>query len=175
ALQATIGSYKYKFPYYVVGFLLFFGAVLGRAVCGFLCPFGLVQDLLYRIPFLKRYKRKSLPGHRALVWMKYVLLIVFVVLLPLVVVDIVGQGAPWFCKYICPSGTLLGGLPMIALQPGLRKSIGFLFTWKVAILAVIVLLSIWVYRPFCKYLCPLGAIYSFFNRVALVRLTVDAD
>ena len=46
SLQAVIGSWNFKMAYYVIGFLIFVGALLGRLVCGFLCPFGLIQDLL---------------------------------------------------------------------------------------------------------------------------------
>ena len=173
SLQALLASRHHKLAFYVVGFLLFVGAVCGRFVCGWLCPFGLVQDLLYKIPFVK--KLKKLPGDRWLKYVKYGILLGFVIILPLTVLDIVGQGQPWFCKYICPSGTLFAGIPLIASNPLLQSALGWLFTWKAAILAVLILLSIVVYRPFCRYLCPLGAIYGLFNPIAFYRLRVDAD
>ena len=175
SLQAVLGSRNYKFSFYIVGFLIFTGSLIGRLVCGWLCPFGLLQDLLHKIPFLKKWKRKSLPGHKVLIWMKYVILVVFVILLPLFVVDIIGQGKPWFCQYICPSGTLTAGIPLTAMNEDLRNAIGFLFTWKMAILILVLVLSMLVYRPFCKYVCPLGAIYGFFNSISLYRLEVDAE
>ncbi len=107
--------------------------------------------------------------------MKYLILLVFVILMPLFVVDIVGQGAPAFCKYICPSGTLLGGLPLVLKNSGLQAMIGFLFQWKVAILVVTLLISIVIYRPFCKYICPLGATYALLNRFSLYRLRLKTD
>ena len=170
SLQAVLGSRDYKFSFYVVGFLLFFGSLFGRFICGWLCPFGLVQDLLYKVPFFR--KRKNLPGHKVLVWLKYVVLAVFVVLLPLFVTDIIGQGSPWFCKYICPSGTLGAGIPLAILDASIRGAVGKLFSWKVFLLLLVVILSLWVYRPFCKYICPLGAVYSFFNPVSLYRYKV---
>ena len=173
SLQATLGSRHYKMAFYVIGLLMIFGAFLGRFVCGFLCPFGLVQELLNKIPFVKKIRK--LPGEKYLRWLKYVILAVFVILLPLVVVDITGTGDPWFCKYICPSGTLFGGIPNILLNSGLRSAAGFLFDWKVAILIVAALLSIVIYRPFCRYLCPLGAIYGLFNKVSIYRYTVNED
>lgn len=48
AIQAVIGSSKFQFAYYVVGLLLFIGVLLGRVVCGFLCPFGWLQELLHK-------------------------------------------------------------------------------------------------------------------------------
>ena len=118
-------------------------------------------------------KWKKLPGDRWLRFLKYVILVGFVILLPITVLDVVGQGQPWFCKYICPSGTLLGGIPLIASNPPLRAALSWLFTWKVALLVVLLLLSVLVYRPFCRYLCPLGAVYSVFTPVALYRYSVD--
>lgn len=173
SLQAVLGSRDYKFSFYVVGFLIFFGSLFGRFICGWLCPFGLIQDLLYKIPFFR--KRKNLPGHKVLKWLKYVILVLFVLLLPLLVVDIIGQGSPWFCQYICPSGTLTAGIPLVLLNESLQNAVGGLFIWKVSLLAAIIILSLWVYRPFCKYLCPLGAVYSFFNPVALYRYRVEEN
>lgn len=173
SFQAVITSRTNKFTFYVIGFFLLFGALFGRLVCGWLCPFGLVQDLLHKIPFPKKLRR--LPGDRVLKYLKYVILVGFVIVLPLTVLDIVGQGQPWFCKYICPSGTLFAGIPLIASNPPLRAALGWLFTWKAAILVALLLLSIVVYRPFCRYLCPLGAIYGLFNPVALYRFRIDAE
>lgn len=173
SLQAVLGSRKYKFSFYLVGFLLLVGTLVGRVVCGWLCPFGLVQDLIYKIPFIK--KRKNLYGHRVLVWLKYVILALFVILLPLFAVDIVGQGKPWFCQYICPSGTLGAGIPMVLANELLRDTVGLLYAWKLGILIALLLLSVAVYRPFCKYLCPLGAIYGLFHPIAYYRYQVDTD
>ena len=146
---------------------------MGRLVCGWLCPFGLIEDLLYKIPFAK--KLKKLPGERWLKWLKYIMLIVLVILLPLFAVDIVGQGKPWFCEYVCPAGTLTAGIPLVLLNKGLRDIVGFLYAWKMFILVVIIIMSVIVYRPFCRYLCPLGAIYGIFNPISLYRYKVDTD
>jgi len=91
------------------------------------------------------------------------------------VTNIAGMGDPWFCKYICPSGTLFAGLPLVAMNTPLQGAIGELFSWKVFLLIVITILSIWYYRPFCKYLCPLGAAYSAFNPIALYRYQVKEE
>ena len=171
SLQATIGSRKFHVSLYVFGMLVVFGAFLGRSVCGFLCPFGLVQDLLSRIPLPK--KLRTLPGERFFRLLKYVMLFLFVMLLPMAIADATGLGDPWFCKYVCPVGTLEAGIPLVLMNEGLRSAVGFLYTWKIAILAVILVLSLLIWRPFCRYLCPLGALYGFFNRHALYRFVLD--
>ena len=173
SLQAVMGSRKYQFSFYVIGMLMAVGAFMGRFVCGWLCPFGLFQDLLHKIPFT--FKVRKVPGNRWLIYLKYVILAVFVVLLPITVVNVVGIGDPWFCKWICPSGTLLGGIPLVISNPGLQSAVGFLFNWKISILLLVSLLSIIIYRPFCRYLCPLGAIYGCFNKVSLYRYQVDRE
>ena len=172
SFQAMLTGMEPRFPLYVLGFLFSFGALFGRFICGWLCPFGLVQDVLYKIPV--RGKRRDLPGDRVLRGLKYVVLVLFVIILPLYLRDdVLNVSDPWFCKYICPSGTLMGGWPLLAANESLRGAAGALFGWKSALLVVILALSAWSYRPFCKYLCPLGAFYGFFNRIALFRLNVD--
>ncbi len=171
SFQAVLADSGHRFSFYVAGFLMLVGAVFGRFVCGWLCPFGLLQDLLYKIPFVK--KLKKLPGDKFLKYLKYIVLVLFVIVFPLCIVNEYGQGQPWFCKYICPSGTLFAGIPLVAANPSLQKAVGLLFSWKTAVLLLILLLSVLSYRPFCRYLCPLGAVYSIFNPIAFYRYKVD--
>ena len=173
SLQAVLGSREYKMAFYVIGFLVAVGSIGGRFVCGFLCPFGLIQDLIHKIPFFA--KLKKLPGERILRAVRFALLAVFVLILPFAVRDVTGLGAPWFCKYICPVGTLEGGIPLVLFSEGFRGAAGFLFSWKVAILILILLLSLLLWRPFCRYFCPLGAIYGLFNKFSFFRYAVDAE
>ena len=173
ALQAVIGSWNFKLALYVSGFLIFVGSLVGRFVCGWLCPFGLIQDLLNKIPFPK--KITTFKGDKLLRKLKYVFLVVFVILMPMFVVDIMGQGAPFFCKLICPVGTLEGGVPLVLLNKAMHDAIGFLFAWKSVILVAMILLSIIIYRPFCKYVCPLGAIYAIFNPISVFKYRVDKE
>ena len=173
SLQATLNAREYKISMYVVGLLVIFGTLLGRFVCGFLCPFGLIQDLLFKIPFVKKIRR--LPGEKGLRWLRFLFLCVFVILLPMFVIDITGLGEPWFCKWICPVGTLEGGIPLVLLNNAMRKAAGFIFRWKLAILLVTILSSIIIYRPFCRYICPLGAIYGIFNKISFYRFKIDSE
>ena len=173
SLQAVIGSKKFSISYYVFGIMILIGALLGRLVCGLLCPFGFVQDLLYKIPTPKFKIPEKID--RPLRYLKYAILLVFVILLPMFLTNQFGLGAPYFCKLICPAGTLGGALPLLATNEGLRSTIGFLFFWKLSILIVIVALSIFTYRPFCKYICPLGAFYSFFNKIGFYKMEFVPD
>ena len=173
SLQATLNAREYKVSMYVIGLLVIFGTFLGRFVCGFLCPFGLIQDLLFKIPFVKKIRR--LPGEKGLRWLRFVFLGIFVILLPMFVIDITGLGEPWFCKWICPVGTLEGGIPLVLLNSAMRGAAGFLFRWKVAILLLTLISAVVLYRPFCRYICPLGAIYGLFNKFSFYRFYVDQD
>lgn len=168
ALQNALSKHKPSVPLYVLGFLLLFGALLGRWICGFLCPFGFVQDLLYRIPFFR--KVRSFRGDRWLRFLKYLVLVGLVVLLPLLYTNV-----PYFCKYLCPAGTLFGAVPLLSVDQLLSDQIGPLFWWKLIVLVVLLLLSLLIARPFCRYLCPLGAIYGLLNPVSLVSLSYDAE
>ena len=167
ALQALLNQRGFHIPFAALGFFFLFGSVFGRFVCGWLCPFGLVQDLLHIIPLF--CKRKTLPFHRILKYGKYVVLFLLVGVGSLFLFGGFAK-VPAFCKYLCPSGTLFGAIPLLASNEMLRSQAGGLFFWKLGILLLIVLLSVKVYRPFCQYLCPLGAIYGWFNRFSLVQI-----
>ena len=165
SLQNSLSGMSFRFPYYVLGLLIFFGAVLGRAVCGFLCPFGLLQDLLNRVPF--PVKIRTFRGDRMLRKLKYAVLIVLVIIVPLSV-----KLTPAFCKYLCPSGTLSGILLSLS-DTRLFAVIGSIFTWKVIVLTAVIVLSMMIFRPFCKYLCPLGALYAPFNKMSVFSMSCD--
>ncbi len=167
ALQALLNQRGFRIPFGMLGFFFLVGSLLGRFVCGWLCPFGLAQDLLHKIPVLR--KRKTLPLHRILKYGKYVVLVLFAGIGPAFLFGGFAK-VPAFCKYICPSGTLFGAIPLLASNASLRGQAGGLFLWKLGILLVLLLLSVKVYRPFCQYLCPLGAIYGLFNRFSLVQV-----
>ena len=169
AYQAVAGSAKYGFSYYITGILILFGVLLGRFICGFLCPFGWFQELLHKIP-TKKFSTKKL---KYLTWIKYAVLLVTVFLLPALVVDDVGMGEPFFCKYICPQGVLEGAIPLSVVNSGIRAALGVLFTWKFSVLIAVTVLSVLLYRPFCKWLCPLGAFYALLNKVSLFQMKVD--
>ena len=169
SFQAVVGSSKFRFSYYITGFLILLGVLLGRAICGFLCPFGWFQELLHKIPTKKLSTKKLKP----LTYLKYVVLLVMVVLLPVLVTNQLGMGDPFFCKYLCPQGVLEGAIPLSMANAGIRAALGSLFTWKFIVLLTVIVLSIVFYRPFCKWLCPLGAFYALLNKVSLFQMQVD--
>ena len=171
SFQAVVGSSKFRFSYYITGFLILLGVLLGRFICGFLCPFGWFQELLHKIPTKKLSTQRLKP----LTWFKYAILLVMVFLLPAFLVNDVGIGDPYFCKYLCPQGVLEGAIPLSLANPGIRTALGSLFAWKFSILLAVIALSVLFYRPFCKWLCPLGAFYALFNRVSLFQMKVDKN
>ena len=170
SFQAVVGSSKFSFSYYITGILILLGVLLGRFICGFLCPFGWLQELLHHIPSPKLSSERLKP----LRYLKYAVLLVMVVLLPTVLVNELGMGDPIFCKYLCPQGILEGAIPLALVNTGIRSALGALFTWKAAVLAAVILLSVLFWRPFCKWLCPLGAFYALFNRVSLFQMQVNS-
>lgn len=171
ALQAVLGGPgKRRFPFYVLGSLVLFGVLLGRLACGFLCPFGFLQDLIYKLPVKKRRVPRTVD--RPLRWVKYGVLAALVAL-PLLTHSGLGGAPPYFCKYLCPAGTLEAGLPQLLLNGELRALAGALFDWKVVALIAVLALSAVVGRPFCRYLCPLGALYGLLDRFSLARMALD--
>ncbi len=170
ALQNALASSGARAPYYVLGILLLFGLMLGRTICGWLCPLGLMQELLHKLPTPKLRKSRVT---RALSWVKYGILAVFVVAIPLLY-SVQSLPVPAFCKYICPAGTAEGAAGLLSNPVNADKfsMLGILFTRKFIILVVIAAACIFAYRAFCRFLCPLGAIYGLFAKVSLLGVKV---
>ncbi|MBQ2802571.1 MAG: 4Fe-4S binding protein [Lachnospiraceae bacterium] len=172
ALQSALNQRQLDIPFAVLGFFFIFGSIFGRFICGFMCPFGLLQDLLHKIPVFR--KKKQLPHHAVLKYGKYLVLFGLVIIGSSFLFTGFAK-VPAFCKFLCPSGTFMGALPLLATNEQLRLQVGGLFYWKLGILVFLLVLAIKVYRPFCQYLCPLGAIYGWFNRFSLVQIHWEKD
>ena len=172
AIQNALASAGHRAGWYVLGIILLFGVTLGRTICGWLCPLGLIQELLHKIPTPKI--RKSTVT-RALSWLKYVILAVFVMILPLWYGLQYDLSLPAFCKYICPAGTLEGAVGLLShpANASFYSMLGVLFTRKFVIMVIIGLACVFCYRSFCRFLCPLGAIYGLFNRFNIIGAKVD--
>jgi len=168
SFQVLIGTKPYFFPIYIMGYLGIIGLLSGRLICGYICPFGFIQDLIHKIPFIKIKKTRFF----ILRYLKYLILILMVILLPAFFKEM-GVNVPYFCKYICPAGTLTAGIPLITSDETLRSIIGKLFLLKFAILVFVILGTLSISRFFCRYLCPLGAIYSLFNNISIFKLKLN--
>ena len=149
-------------PLYFVGFFTAFCVAVGRMACGTICPFGLFQEVLYKI----RSSKLRIPP-----WMTYIR---YEVLLGVVILIPFFTFQPWFSK-LCPMGTLVAGIPWVTVNPEIRLMVGELFYVKLAILLAVVVFSVLSKRPFCKVICPLGAIFSLFNRISILRLSWNED
>ena len=174
ALQNALAATGHRAGWYMMGILLLFGTVLGRTICGWLCPLGLIQELLHKVPTFKIKKSRVT---RLLSYLKYVFLAFFVIAIPLWYGFKHDMPMPGFCKYICPAGTLEGAIGLLS-NPGNNELFGMLgifFTRKFVILIIILLTCMFCYRSFCRFICPLGAIYGLFNRFCLVGVKVDTD
>lgn len=173
ALQNALAASGTRAPFYVLGIIMLFGLILGRTVCGFLCPVGLGQELLYKIKSPKLRKSKFT---RIFSYFKYVLLVGLVAIIPLMY-SIVKFPVPAFCKYICPAGTFEGAIGLLVNphNADLYAMLGPLFTWKFAVLCVLSVASVFIYRFFCRFFCPLGALYGLFSKIALLGVKLDKN
>ena len=173
ALQNSFSASNKTAPYYMLGIIMLYGIIFGRWICGWLCPFGLIQDLLHKI---KTPKLKKGPLTRVLSFLKYVILALFVVVIPLLYM-FRDFPLPAFCKYICPAGTVGGAIGLL-INPnndGLFAMLGPLFTWKFVLAVSIIVGAVFIYRIFCRFLCPLGALYGLFNKISLFGIKLEKD
>ena len=173
ALQNALSDSGKTAPYYVVGIILLYGLLFGRWICGFLCPFGLIQDLLHKIKTPKLGKSRVT---RVLSYFKYVILVFFAIIFPLIYAGYEFP-LPGFYKYICPAGTLEGAVGLLSNpeNENMLGMLGPLFTWKFLLMVVFLVGCVFIYRFFCRFFCPLGAIYGLFNRISLVGVKLDKE
>ncbi|MBQ6440463.1 MAG: redoxin family protein [Mogibacterium sp.] len=174
SLQNALASSGSRAGFYVFGIIMLWGLMLGRTICGWICPMGLIQELLYKIPTPKIRKNKAT---HALTYLKYFFLAVFAISIPLWYGLKHGKAVPGFCKFICPAGTLEAAVGLLS-NPGnasFFKMLGIFFTRKFVIMLLIGLACVFCFRSFCRFICPLGAIYGMFNKLAVVGVKVDAD
>lgn len=170
SLQGSFSADKSTI-FYVGGILLIYCILFGRMICGWLCPFGLIQELLYKI---KTPKLKKNRFTKVLSYLKYVILVVFVFIVP-IAYAFRDTPFPAFCKYICPAGTLEGGLSLLAneVNESYFSMLGPIFTWKFLLLVSIMVACIFIFRMFCRFICPLGALYGLFNKISIFGIKLD--
>ena len=153
-----------SFSFATFGILLIIGALIGRWACGWLCPFGFLQEALYHIPVKKFTLPKWMPH------LRYLVLLLMVILFPLFLKNDIGLTETWFCNY-CPAGCLEAGIPVPIMDASLRYLIGTMYWIKIALLIFVVIIpSMFIKRPFCRTICPLGTIMGTFNSFSLLKL-----
>jgi len=122
--------------------------VVGRFFCGWACPILFFQEIIFRVSQkIKKLPEIKLP--KKLIYLKFLILILILVSL-------------WLAKDI----VLCGKDPFGALFGFFRTSISLTF------LFFLFLLSIFIFLPFCRYFCPLGAILNLFSKISIFQLKI---
>jgi ferredoxin-type protein NapH len=176
------------FPLASLAMFVIVGATLGRALCGWACPLGFSQDVMasgVRL-FKKRQKEPPQKLHSILTSVKYMVLFASLVIVASVSITyliswlsgkryafslgVCGQ-AP-YCV-ICPVPVLFGTLPSLigALFSGAPiPQLPFTFYIGLSVLIFLIAASIITRRFWCRYLCPMGALMSLFNKFSLLHI-----
>lgn len=160
----VIGQFSalHIFPFMAVGLLLVVAGTFGSIICGWMCPFGLLQDLAAKIPT----PRLKIPR-----WMgygRYVVLIGAVILVPY----FFGEGHGLFICKICPAGGLEKAVPDIVTAAAKGEQIVWPNAIKISIIGVFLVAIFISIRPWCRVLCPLGVIFGFFNRFSIFSMNL---
>jgi len=146
-----------------LGVILGLCVIAGRYFCGWVCPAGFVQDMLFKIPTPKF----QLPSYMK--WLKYGFLFITVI----AVAYFAGKEVPaFFCTY-CPTATVESVIPAMIFLP--EYVIGAAGNWRFVVLAIVVVLAITNYRNFCKIMCPIGAMVAITNKFSLFSMKLGAD
>ena len=142
-------------PFFWIGAIVAYGLLAGRGFCGWFCPFGTLNDLL---SFRKVRIRESFS------YSKYVVLLGTLV-------------AAWafadtmFCKF-CPAASIEASIPYLFL--GVAK-VNQPFLIHMGTLGATIVGMVLIARFWCRYLCPMGALLSLFNRVSFLHLKLRTD
>ncbi|MBN1672433.1 MAG: 4Fe-4S binding protein [Kiritimatiellae bacterium] len=144
-------------PWLALGTFGVVGLLFGRLSCGWVCPFGALQDLIATIPIPK------LKPPRWTRFIKYAVLLGMVIIVPIAI----GTETNWFFCGICPDATLLANGWRLVVEGKLIAANRLLF------LALFLGLVLFVNRGFCRLVCPIGAGLALFNRVSLFSIKFD--
>jgi len=183
------------FPWLAIATFLTIGILLGKSLCGWICPFGFIQEL---VGFIKRRKMNmSQRTHESMIYVKYAVLgITLFVSLTVATSKPMGTSSRYenalgiFAKApftaLSPAETLFATLPQMILNfrqavveiPFLEVVSGIsalppLFWIQFFILIGVLVFSAYVPRSWCKYFCPHGAIMAIMNKVSFLGLRRD--
>ena len=148
---------NFRLPLYVFGVLLTFGTALGRAICGWLCPFGLILDTCNKVCTHKYHPPEKLR------YFKYFYLGGVVILALL-------SGTIFWCRYLC-FGALLGVVPYWLTWQTVSA---FWLVYHLGVFAAYFTFSYFTHgRAWCRYFCPLGAIFSLLNPFSMLKRHYD--
>jgi polyferredoxin len=158
-------SVLHIFPFIAVGLLIDVGALVGSLICGWVCPFGFLQDLFAKLPTPK-FDPPKFTGY-----FRYIMLIGTVLAIPY----FFGEGHPLFVCRICPAGALEAAVPNMVGQAATGQEIAWPNAIKLSILVLFLIAVFFIRRPWCRILCPLGAIFSLFNLFSAFFLRFNAE
>jgi polyferredoxin len=160
-------SFKWKLILYPLLIIGFFGTLTGRAICGWACPIGLLQRAtspiprkLKKIPVIK--KIALLPIESKLRYIKYLVLIGLV----FITTYLIG----FMFTNICPIGFLTGTIPTLLLYPTEFVLNPIFFFPALVIFILFLILIFTIERGWCRYFCPLGALFAPFNKISILHV-----
>ncbi len=183
-------------PVAVLGVLMLIGLIFGRAMCGWACPIGFIQDLITKIRTRLHLspKEMSQEKHERLTTLKYAILFLFLLLALSIGVSSLGHheaGEIYKSQFsdfplieagstpceTCPGPIIGNFMPDDVIAHGLEGT--FVLTaeavLRLSIFFVFVIGVMMMGRFYCKYLCPSGAMISFFNKGSLLSISKDQD
>ena len=166
------GNWNWRFILYPILIIGFVGVITGRAICGWACPIGLLQRATGKVP---RKLKKKYPKIKKIGQLKiepYFRYIKYIVFLGLVVVTPIIIG--FMFTDICPIGYLVGTIPITVLNPGQFLPNEFFYI-ALAVFILFIILIFLIERGWCRYFCPIGAMFAPFNKISIYHVNVNKD
>ncbi|MBL7156520.1 MAG: 4Fe-4S binding protein [Candidatus Omnitrophica bacterium] len=138
------------------GFFIILAVIGNKIICGWACPFGALQELIYSIPILRKIKKRKLP----FVVTNTIRACFFIAMLLLLFGIIGGRKGFVIYHYINPFN--LFNLDFEAFS--------ILLTVIIALLV-----SFTIYRPFCQFICPFGLVSWLAERFSIFHIRIDKE
>lgn len=161
-----------EIPFALIGQLILTGLIGGRWVCGWLCPYGFLMDIFDKLP------GKRIKLHLNFTYIKYVFLAILVIS-SIAYMFKEESEILLYCSYFCPVGFYYGVLEY-ALTTGLESVleqmpfIHFMLVYHFLMGLMVIIGSIKLGgRFFCKYACPLGAVYGLFAKISVFKIELN--
>jgi len=130
-------------------------AVVGsKLICGWACPFGALQELIYHVPVLGRLKKRRLP----FVVTNSIRLALFTVMLLLLFGVVGGQNGLVIYHYVNPFNLFNLDVETV---------------WIGVTIVVVLVVSVGFYRPFCQFICPFGLLSWLLERISPFRVRIN--
>jgi len=154
--KSIVGLYESVPPYLMIFVLFLILAIIAnKAICGWACPFGALEELIYTLPFFKKAKKYKIPF-----WITNTIRALLFVLFILMLYGVIGRK---------------GYVVYHEMNPFNMFEIAHATQTMMILITVYLIASFFIYRPFCRFICPFGLLSWIVEKFSITKIRIDFD